>query len=387
MKQFTKLTAFATLVAAMTTGNTAFADPYADSVVSLERVVSGVSGHSTDWDDGDDGSDSLGAPDYRFGSWDTMTALGYDTSTGEGGTLVLAFQDNRCIDDVGADLKFYEAFGSQSTVGNESMLVEVSNDGGANFVMLGEVGPGAGEAGFEMDLAGSVGSVDHIRMTATDVAGSLSLVGADMDAIECLNSVEVTEGSLGTYVDGCDLGSGEDGVDIMEVVATSDGFSIDVIMTLCGPVVDKAKYLVAFDYQGSDRGHRENGRKWHKKRWASDRRHGNHDDDDDDDDNGFGVTSGPDTLNANPRCHSTEDAVAMYDRGRERGVGLFSVEENTLSLRVDYGELGLAMDSEVLLWVKSWDRRRIGDNVPTVEGADRCSKPQVEKEVIAITLQ
>jgi hypothetical protein len=191
------------------------------------------------------------------------------------------------------------------------------------------------------------------------------------------------------YMDGCDLGAGDDGVDVKEVVVSSDGFSIDVTMTLCGPVAERAKYMVAFDYKNSN-DEKSKYHKWFKKYSWYDRRHGGHDDDDDDD--GAGADDqddpfGPDTLNPNPRCHNTDDAVATYYRGREYGVGLFTADQDKLSLRVDYGELGLAMGSEVLIWVKTLDQRRIGDTVPTVEAGDRCGRPQVAAEVLPLTLE
>ena len=377
------LTALAALASIFAFSGTAMADPYADSVVSLNRVVSGVPGHSTDWDDGDDGSDSLGAPDYSGSLWNTLTVLGYDASTGDGGTIVLAFQDNRCTDGDGPDIMIYEGADGQSLVGNESLMVEVSDDGGNSFVEVGEVGPGAGKAGYEIDLATSaagMGSIDQIRMTATDYAGSTELIGADLDAVECLNSVANNE----AYMDGCDLGAGDEGVDVKEVVVSSDGFSIDVSMTLCGPVADRAKYMVAFDYKNEksdDKYH-----KWFKKySWFDKRRHGDNDDDDDRAD--WEDPSGPDTLDPNPKCRSTDDAVATYYRGREYGPGLFTADNDRLSLRVDYGELGLAMGSEVLIWVKTLDQGRMGDTAPTVETGDRCSRPQIAAEVLPLTLE
>ena len=92
-------------------------------------------------------------------------------------------------------------------------------------------------------------------------------------------------------------------------------------------------------------------------------------------------------MNPNPRCHSTDDAVATFYRGREYGPGLFTADNDRLSLRVDYGELGLAMGSEVLVWVKTLDQSRMGDTVPTVETGDRCSRPQIAAEVLPLTLE
>jgi len=372
------------MLVALTTSNAATADPYADSVVSLNRVISSVPGHSTDLDDGDDGRDTLGAPDYSGNLWNTLTSLGYDAATGDGGSIVLAFQDNRCIDGAGADLMIYEGANGQSEVGNESMIVEVSDDGGSTFVEVGEVGPGAGSTGFEVDLANStdsMDSIDHVRLTSTDFAGATNLIGADVDAVECLNSVADTA----AYMDGCDLGAGDPGVDVKEVMVSSDGFSIDVSMTLCGPVAERAKYMVAFDYKGEAEKNKHHS--WFSKYSWYKRRHGGRDDDDDHDNGDTGDTLGPDSLNPNARCHNRDDAVATYYRGREYGVGLFTVENDRLTLSVDYGELGLASGSEVLIWVKTLDQRRIGDTVPTVESGDRCGRPQVAAEVLPLTLE
>jgi hypothetical protein len=54
---------------------------------------------------------------------------------------------------------------------------------------------------------------------------------------------------------------------------------------------------------------------------------------------------------------------------------------------VAYADLGLTPGAPVLVWVETAGRKRVGDSVPTVEGGDRCDKPQVAGEVISVTLQ
>jgi hypothetical protein len=178
-------------------------DPYADTPISISRVTSGtnIAGASIDtsWDDGDNGSDATGAPDWAGNQTpDKITTLGIDEksdtdpSNDDRGSVVLAFTDNVCLDGTGPDLYIYDAWGAQSLNGNESADIEVSNDGGVTFVAAGSVGPGA----YDLDISGALPFFTRVRVTATDFAGQLTLAALDLDAVECLHSVDIGDISL-----------------------------------------------------------------------------------------------------------------------------------------------------------------------------------------------
>lgn len=369
------LTTFAVVCGA---GSAAWADPYADSVVEIKRITPGMLATntviSTDADDGDDGSDAIGAPDFVAGDFTKLSALGFDEkgtadpSDDVGGHIVLNFDNNACMDGAGLDIRFSE--GGE----NEAALVEVSNDGGNSYVEIGVAGP---QNNFSLDLAGKIEHFNRMRVTSADFEGKLDLAGFDFDAVECLHSVDPLPEPPDTAQaepDGCDLvGSSrwysrgrrvsplDPGIDVEDVKITSDATSIEVTMDLCGELSNRTVYAVYFDY--TDRT--------------------NLDDDPADD--------GPDTLDGNLRCRRTYDHVAYYYRGRERG-GIFSQTENSNQLvaTVDYADLdrgaGVTEGSEVLMWIQTRGRGYIRDHVPTTEVGDRCSRPQIEKEVFRITL-
>ena len=402
MTRSNTITALATLAILCGSGNLAMADPYADEVVTLERVTPGKTAKggrlSTDADNGDNGRDATGRPDWRYGSFGTITALGFDakgtsrTSDDEGGRLTLRFTDNMCMDGGDTDLKIYDAYRSQSASGNESALVEISSDGGRTFMPIGEVGPGAGASGYEVDADGAMAYFSHVRLTALDYAGSINVAGIDVDAIECLNPLE--EGEFAYAYDGCDMAAGREGVDVEDITVYSDEFSIYVVMNLCeSKATDKAKYKIYVDYTGSkdskrrsdkdrdddrwsDEGERHS--KKYKKAKGEDRRR--HD-------------GGPDTLTANVKCRNTADSVSTYEtyKQRQTGPGLFEAKANRLVFEIDYIELnkgaGVTLGSEVLVWVEAEGRRHVVDTVPTTESGDRCSRPQVASEVLAISLK
>jgi len=344
------LTALATIAVLLGSAGGALADPYADSAVSLQRVTSGTlldgTSVNTSYDDGDDGSDATGPRDAFSGEPNKQTVLGYDPSTGAGGVLELDFTNNICVDGAGVDLLFHE-IGS-----NEHALVEVSNDGGQNYVSLGEMGP---STNFRADAAGQISYFNRMRITATDFAGATTASGLDLDAVQCLNSLDESE--YASTVDGCDLSTGETGLDVNNAFVFSDGFALTVDMNLCGAVAGgRNMYKVHFDYA------------------------------DNTDLDGDGVDDGPDTLDPNPHCATTADHTATYKGGTETG-GFFTANGSQLSVDVAYADLGLTAGDQVLVWVETAGRKRVGDSVPTVEGGDRCDKPQVAGEVISVTVQ
>lgn len=175
----------------------AYADEFADSAIDINRVETGTAADggtplSTSADDGDLGTDALGAPDWTAPTnANQISALGFDeagtvdTSDDVGGDIELGFTDNACLDGPGDDLHVYDASGLQSVNGNESALVEVGT-GGA-LTNIGTVGPGD----FTLDLDGTgVAGFNRIKLTATDWAGQTTLAGLDLDAVECLNSLD-----------------------------------------------------------------------------------------------------------------------------------------------------------------------------------------------------
>lgn len=191
-------------VAAVGFAGTANADPYADEAISLLRVTPGLASNgitilNTSADDGDNGIDATGAPDWPPGTAarvNKITSLGFDengtvtTDDDSGGNVVLGFSDNVCLDGAGADVKLYDAWQSQSLIGNESAMIEVSNNGGISYTDIGDVAPGGGEAGYELDLNGAISSFNRVRVTALDWAGQTTLAGFDLDAVECLYTLD-----------------------------------------------------------------------------------------------------------------------------------------------------------------------------------------------------
>lgn len=374
------LAGLTTLAVVCGAGSTAWADPYADEAVSLSRVTSGHTATgtriTTSFDNNDNGGDATGAPDLAPSNIKpALTILGFDakstadTADDVGGVLALRFTDNVCGDGAGADIKVHES-GS-----DESAMVEVSDDDGQSFKMVGHVGP---HNGFQLDVNGKVSRFNQIRLTAESHVGTTNTAGIDLDAVECMHAAaplpDPTPDTAKAEPDGCDLvGSSrwysrgrqvrplDAGIDVEDVTIASDETSIEVTLNLCGELSNRTVYAVYFDY--TDRT--------------------NLDDDSLDD--------GPDTLDGNLRCRRTYDHTAYYYRGRERG-GIFTQTEdpNQLVLSVDYADLdrgdGVAEGSEVLLWVETRGRGYIRDHVPTTEVGDRCSRPQIEKEVFRVTL-
>lgn len=379
------LAGLASLAVACGAGTSAMADSFADEAVTISRITSGVDSNgwpiNTSWDDNDDGTDATGAPNIELGR-QGLSLLGFDANDindpddDEGGFVTLLFTDNVCADGPNQDIRVYESFG------DESAMVEVSNDG-QNFVEVGEVGPATS---FDIDVNGAMGQFNMVRLKATSHANSRNTAGIDLDAVECLHAAE-EEDEIKAQADGCDLvgpeykrrswrkrrsyyKSYEDaGIDVEDVVATSDGYALSIQLHLCGELSKKGIYMVHFDY--TDRTNLD----------------------------GDDVDDGPDTLDHNPRCRRTSDRTAIYHRGREKG-GTFTVSEtvdaegntrSTLTLNVDYYDMnkgeGVVPGSKVVFWVETKGRGYVRDHVPTTESGDHCSRPQLAKEVMEITLQ
>jgi len=171
-------------------------DPYADAVAAFNPQTG--DGKATDPRFQNPAS-ALGAPDY-----DLNTMLGA-VSLGKGGSITLALTDNALTGsgDSTVDLWIYE-------VGPdiEDTYVWISKDG--TFPPLY---PDAGwddtTAGYIGAVAGSTSSIDidafgwgpgdyftHVRLMDDPLQDTVStgpFTGADIDAIECLSSVEIPE--------------------------------------------------------------------------------------------------------------------------------------------------------------------------------------------------
>lgn len=177
-------------------------DEWADLAIDIYRVDSGTSSGgaaiNTTWDDGDNGNDATGPSNWPPSSPSAITTVGIDqkstldTSDDERGWVILAFTDNVCLDGTGADLHIYDAFGGQSVIGNESADIDIAI-GTGSFAAAGSVSPGLGYA---LNVSGALTYFTRVRVTATDFAGQLTLAGLDLDAVECLNSVNISDISL-----------------------------------------------------------------------------------------------------------------------------------------------------------------------------------------------
>lgn|GEM_PF-1684739 len=141
----------------------AAADPWADAVESFFQPP----GASTT---GGPPSNALGAPDGFFVSLDL----------GQGGVpeeLVLAFVDNRAVDELGDDLWIYSACGTSS------VQVYASGEGGP-FVALGTV---FGSGGFDLADYPALDYVDYVRLVGLNDDGQFE--GYDLDAVQALHGV------------------------------------------------------------------------------------------------------------------------------------------------------------------------------------------------------
>ena len=393
--------ALATMAVALAVSGTAMADPYADEVISFNRVTTGVVWRNvainTDADDPDDGSDTLGTPDFSevVSDFTKLTALGFDglntsdTSDDVGGSIVLGFTDNVCLDGPGPDIRLFE--GGK----NEAAHVEISTDGGQTFTMIGIAGPANN---FELDVNGAAAEFQHVRITSADFAGKRDLAGFDFDAIECINSAKPTTPPPPTTkasLESCDLAAGGRGIDVKNVSLSSNGSQLVVKAQFCGPVEEKAYYKVYFDYSREQAHHRRNYGSWYLRRYFKqhDKKH------DKKHSKKYGgldlpvidpsAPDGPDTLDGNELCQRTWDDRAAYRYGRTWGPGEIELNGDELTLTLDYSELtkgdGVQSGSKVLVWVRSWEYG-FRDRAPNVETGDRCARPQFEHEVFAITL-
>ena len=115
-KQITRLLMVLALVLLTMPLSPAFADPYADAVISYAE--------------GPEVSDDYDDPDTALGAPENINAIGNFVSLGFLGEIVLAFTDNVILDGVDDDLAVYEVGAP------ENAEVFVSNDCGTTWVSL-----------------------------------------------------------------------------------------------------------------------------------------------------------------------------------------------------------------------------------------------------------
>lgn len=400
--RFKVLTAVVVLAGVAGLENKALADPYVDDVVSLERVTEGwTSGGAAltvknDDTNVDTGVDVIGRPDFVSNDFRTMTALGFDEVSGEGGVVELVFSDNLCLDGFGNDLLI--ADGGD----NEGGRIEVSDDSGLTYVPLGVAGP---SNNFKVDAAGQVDFFNRVRITASDFAGARHAAGVDLDSVSCLNSLP--QDRFASVSDECEFSRGNEGLDVMNAVAYSEYGGIRVTLDMCDIVeLTGSRHHRRWnddDRDDDDDDGDDNHRRWNDddrgkdrwwwKRWSDkSKRYSkaifrvNLDYKDQSNNDGDGVDDGADTLDANTRCYNTIDHVAKYEYRRESG-GTFTFDGDRVTVDISYADLGVAPGDEVLLWIETQEWKGYGDSVPTKELGDKCNMPQSDGEVMRIVLR
>lgn len=161
------------------------ADEFADAVDDFQLPDPGclVAGGTCDvtGDDNDGGVDALDAPDGDVSDNTTFTSLGFDTDLSRGGTLVLDFTDNVCLDDGSAAVDFTidEVAGV-----DEDYSVEIGQQGETLTALSVD---GLGTTSFDNE---GVASFNQVKMTALGNAVTDPTGGADIDAVTCLNSLD-----------------------------------------------------------------------------------------------------------------------------------------------------------------------------------------------------
>jgi hypothetical protein len=156
--------------------------PWVDGVVSFDQPEGSSS-------EGGPPSACLGAPDHLFVSIDVPE------------TLIVAFTDNRVYDGPGDDVWIYEAWDCGASVAVYGRRV----DGPCTY--LGMI---TNSAGFDIADYPGLEYLDLRRFVGLDDSGTSP--GYDLDAIEALNSIDVTTANGCTPAPGavvlCAVGGG-----------------------------------------------------------------------------------------------------------------------------------------------------------------------------------
>ncbi len=238
MRKLGLMSAAAAIAAVMGFAGSAWADPYADSVVSFTPVTPGTAADGTaintsgDSDEpAEGGTDATGGPDWS--DFNQFVSLGIDenstadTSDDTRGEIVLDFSDNLCLGVSGADIRVFEPGD------NEDYTLEVELNGGSFST------PTTGSGDDDVDLFGvSDGDLfNRVRITATNFAGSTNVAGADIDAVECLAPVIAGDfNKTNTGLSTVDIG-----------LDTTQAFSYEITITNNTGVDDALNRFVAFD--------------------------------------------------------------------------------------------------------------------------------------------
>ncbi len=172
MRTLASLLAAAVIAAFGLTG-TAFADPFADPPAENLVTFGDVSG-----DNNDGGLDATGPDNGNAAVNTTFTSLGWDGANG--GTLVLRFTDNVCLNGADPDFTVFEV-GVGEGGADEPYDVSVGLIGGG----LTSAGSGVGDDIFNSPVA----AFNRISITGTgDLTGTTS--GPDIDAVECFFTLD-----------------------------------------------------------------------------------------------------------------------------------------------------------------------------------------------------
>lgn len=172
---------FVAALAAATIAQPAAADGgvWADTVIDYSPgagIVVGPDGTTLGEDSGENGSDALGAPDCNPTTNLCFTTLGFDETTSVGGSLTVGFSGPACLASGG--VKVYEV------PVDESYDVYVGWNEATHFA-----GSGTGTATVNTGATG-LQVFNQVKIVATDTGlnANANLLGAEIDAVECLSA-------------------------------------------------------------------------------------------------------------------------------------------------------------------------------------------------------
>jgi len=179
---------------------TAFADPFADPPAENLVTFGDVTG-----DNGDGGLDATGPDNGDASDITTFTSLGFDGT--DGGTLILRFTDNVCLNGANPDFTVFEVGAA------EPYNVSV----GLVSCKLKSAGSGVGDT----NLNSPVAAFNRISITATgDLTGDTS--GPDIDAVECLYTLDQAD-IVKAFADNPQDGGALDEIDVRVKGQTAGG--------------------------------------------------------------------------------------------------------------------------------------------------------------------
>ena len=179
----------------------------------------------------------------------------------------------------------------------------------------------------------------------------------------------------GTVDDTCGDGLKGDGTDIKTVEASSDGTEIEVVVTLCGPIENKTKLRVHFDYEDA--------------RFDDPDR--NHDETVDEDD--FCFTTSDDGMMLARNGGGNDKTTGASTTATPIDIDVTDSDMPVLTYTVKYSDLDGANDDVVLgtddmvaIWVDAHDKG-VADRAPDTDDTDGCAKPEAAEEVIDLELE